>query len=243
MITSKDNQQIKTLRKLAQKRARSKDGRFVAEGEDLVRAALAAGWDPEGIYHDTEAAAEFGAHPRAVAVEPEVLASASALGSGARVLALFPAPQQQQRVDGRLVLRLDGVADPGNVGTLIRAAAAFADAPVRLGVGCADPFSPKALRAAMGATFRHPPELDAPLPDAGAALVVLDQRAERTLAELEISGPVVICAGAERSGVSSSVREQADLLARIPMRAEGPESLNVAMAATIALHQLAGIDR
>lgn len=242
MITAKDNPQIKELKKLQEKRFRVRRGVFAAEGEDLVIAALDAGWTPERIFHTEDAPEAVREHAAAWAVDYDVLASATALGSGARVVAVFALPEAREPVLGQLNLYLEGIADPGNVGTLIRSAAAFCDAPVMLGAGCAEAWSPKALRAAMGSTFTRPPVENAQLPAAGATIIALDGSGEIAIQDVAVDGPVVICAGAERHGVSAETLERADLVARIPMRSDGPESLNVAMAATIALHTLAGIN-
>lgn len=241
MITSKDNPQIKELKKLQEKRFRSRRGQFAAEGEDLVAAALEAGWVPERIFHAPDAPDDLQAHESAWAVDYDVLASASSLGSGARAIAVFEQVDAAGLELGELTLYVEGVSDPGNVGTLIRSAAAFADSPVLLGPGCAEPWSPKALRAGMGATFAKPPVSDAVLPESGATIVALDGSGDIDIADIEIDGPVVICAGAERDGLSAETLARADIVARIPMRPDGPESLNVAMAATVALYQLAGI--
>lgn len=241
MITSRDNPQIKELKKLQEKRFRSRRGLFVAEGEDLVAAALAAGWSPERLFVTPDAPEELLAHPNAWPVEYDLLAGASALGSGARAIATFEQATIDQSEPGALTLYVEGVSDPGNVGTLIRSASAFSDGPVLFGAGCAEAWSPKALRAAMGATFANPPVADATIPE-NATVVALDGGGDLDIEDVEVEGPVVICAGAEREGLSAETLERADLVARIPMRAGGPESLNVAMAATIALYELAERD-
>jgi TrmH family RNA methyltransferase len=242
MITSKDNPQIKELKKLQERRFRARRGQFVAEGEDLVLAALAAGWTPQRIFHAPDAPEEISTHSAAWAVEYDVLASASGLGSGSRAIAVFDEPEPREAQFGELALFVEGVSDPGNVGTLVRSAAAFCDSAVLLAPGCAEPWSPKALRAGMGATFAHPPISNAALPAAGGVTVVaLDGTGEIEISDVEVEGPVVVCAGAERDGLSPATLAAADLIARIPMRVDGPESLNVAMAATVALYELAGI--
>lgn len=241
MITSKDNQQIKDLKKLQEKRFRSRRKQFVAEGEDLVAAALAAGWVPDRIFHAPDAPEWVGEQPSAWEVDYAVLADASGLGSGTRTIAVFDDIEAQEIEIGELALYVEGIADPGNIGTLIRSAAAFSDSPVLLGPGCAEPWSPKALRAGMGATFVKPPVTDAVLPESGATVIALDGSGDIEIGDVEVEGPVVVCAGAERDGLSEETLARADLVARIPMREGGPESLNVAMAATVALYQLAGI--
>jgi TrmH family RNA methyltransferase len=241
MITSKDNPQIKELKKLQEKRFRTRRGQFAAEGEDLVEAALSAGWVPERIFHAPDAPDALRAHEAAWEVDYDVLAGATALGSGARAVAVFEQPAPRPVEIGELALYVEGVSDPGNVGTLIRSASAFCDSPVLLGAGCAEPWSPKALRAGMGATFAYAPVENAQLPAEGVTVVALDGSGESTIGEVAVSGPVVICAGAERDGLSAETLARADVVARIAMRDGGPESLNVGVAATIAMYQLAGI--
>src|SRR5919206_214397 len=148
-ITSPHNEALKEIRKLAGRRWRDKLGEFVAEGEDLLAAADAAGWEPLARY----VAAESGL--QGVEVAPHVLQQVSQLGSGTRALAVYaqrwaPAPT------GPRCLALWGVNDPGNVGTALRSALAFGASAVALGPGSADPFGPKAVRASMGAVFSVP---------------------------------------------------------------------------------------
>jgi RNA methyltransferase, TrmH family len=222
MIRSPDNDKLKTIRKLAQKRWREKLGLFVAEGEDLVAAAERAGWEPRFVLRAGED------------VEPELLDAVSALGSGSRVIGVYE--QRWAAPGGDLSVWLHGVEDPGNVGTIIRSAHGLADGPVILGPGCADPFSPKAVRATMGSLFARPPAR-AGFEELEGARVALDAAAADPLGEL--SAPVVLCLGAERDGLPATLLDAADATARIPLRAGGPESLNVAMTAAIALYEAA----
>lgn len=223
LITSPDNQKLKQIRKLRSKRERARSGLFVAEGEDLVEAAQAAGWEAEAILVAGDAAAATGG--AAIGVEPKLLRAASALGSGSRIIAIYR--QRWSEPGGELSVYLHGVSDPGNIGTIIRAAHAFADGPVILGPGCADPYSPKAVRASMGSIFAKPPARarfgDLP----GTRVAFRAGGAE----SWEADGPLVLCFGSERGDLP----EGADVEAGIPMRA-GPDSLNVAMAATVALY-------
>ena len=224
MITSKDNEQLKTIRKLHDKRWREKLDLFCAEGEDLVEAAEDAGWEPETLLVAGDD------------VEPELLDSVSSLGSGTRAIGVYR--RRFAEPGGEVSVYLHGVGDPGNVGTIVRAAHALCDGPVVLGPGCADPFSPKAVRASMGSLFARPPAR-AKLPELSGALVALDAGAEATLRQALPDGPLVLCLGSEREGLPAEVLERADARARIPLRAEGAESLNVAMAATVALYEVA----
>ena len=223
MITSTDNEQLKTIRKLQQKSWRERLDVFAAEGEDLVEAAEAAGWEPETLLIAGED------------VEPELLAGVSSLGSGTRVIGVYR--RRWSQPGGDLSVYLHGVGDPGNVGTVIRSAHALCDGPVLLGPGSADPYSPKAVRASMGSIFARPPARAQPgeLP---GTLVALDAAAPATLSELQAQPPLVLCLGAEREGLPPELLSRAGEHVRIALRPDGPESLNVAMAATVALHEV-----
>jgi TrmH family RNA methyltransferase len=222
MITSPDNQQLKTIRKLHEKRGRDRAGLFIAEGEDLVEAAAAAGWQPEVLLRSGED------------VEPKLLDAVSTLGSGTRVIGVYR--QRWAEPGGELAVYLHGVGDPGNVGTVVRSAHALADGPVVLGPGCADPWSPKAVRASMGSVFARPPAR-APFSSLGGTTVALDARSGAPLQEVPLGSPEILCLGAEREGLPTELAAAADVVAHLPLRADGPDSLNVAMAATVALYE------
>ena len=223
MITSNDNDKLKMIRKLARRRDRERTGLFAAEGEDLVAAADAAGAEAEFVLVAGED------------VEPSLLDAVSSLGSGTRVIGVYR--QAWSEPAGELSLYLHGVGDPGNVGTAIRSAHALCDGPVVLGPGCADPYSPKAVRASMGSVFARPPAR-AEAGELRAATVALVADAERALDELEPAPPVVVCVGAEREGLPPEIVSAADATARIPVRRDAPDSLNAAMAATVGLYEL-----
>jgi len=149
-ITSQQNRALKEIRKLRQRRRwRDRAGRFVAEGEDLLAAADEAGWEPVERY------SAAGSGLPGVEVEADALASVSGLASGTRALAVYEERWLQAPV-GPMCVYLHGVSDPGNVGAILRSAAAFGASSVALGPGSADPFSPKAVRASMGAVFAVP---------------------------------------------------------------------------------------
>jgi len=131
-ITSPDNAKLKEIRKLNQRRrARSHAGRFVAEGEDLLQAADAAGWKP------VERLCITGSGLPGIEVEPELLAAVSELGSGTRTLAVYE-QRFRRRAQGPLCVYLEGVGDPGNVGTILRSAEAFGAGSVAFGPATAD---------------------------------------------------------------------------------------------------------
>ena len=230
MITSPHNDKLKEVRKLRQRRHRRE--RFVAEGEDLLAAADAAGWDPV----ERLAAADSGLPGDEVL--PELLAAASALGSGVRTLAVYD-ERWAERPVGPVCVYLHGVRDPGNVGTVLRSAEAFGAACVALGPGSADPFGPKAVRASMGAIFAVPVvRCDGPAGLPGTT-VALDAEASSALADaladISPADHISLLVGAEREGLPPELVQGADHAVRIPI---ATHSLNAAMAATVALYEL-----
>ena len=125
------------------------------------------------------------------------------------------------------------MGDPGNVGTLIRAADALGPAFLALSEGCADPTGPKAMRASMGALFRVP---IVGFDDAPGRRVALVPRGGQPLEEIQLDAPTTFVLGAEREGLPDKVLSKCDGRATIPLAADA-ESLNVAMAGTIALYE------
>ena len=166
-------------------------------------------------------------------VEPALLAEVSTLGHPPRVIGLFRRPEPSAAAE--VSLALWRVSDPGNVGALLRSADAFG-AGVKLSAGCADPFGPKALRAAMGSTFRVPL---ARFELRNAVALVAD--GGEPLADVELERYSTFVLGAEREGLPEEIVERCDVRATIPVRSV--ESLNVAMAGTIALYERARRDR
>ena len=230
MITSADNTKLKGTRRLAARKQRDITGRFVAEGEDLVAAAAAAGWDP--VWQLSAAGSGLPGEE----VLPKLLADVSALGSGTRTLAVYE--QRWAEALESPCVALWGVHDPGNVGTVLRSAAAFGAKSVALGPESADPYSPKAVRASMGAVFtvavkrvKDPGDLPAPR-------VGLAARAGTPLDELGEIGTLVV--GGERRGLPEAVLAACEKTAHIPILTE---SLNAAMAATVGLYEANRIAR
>ena len=226
-ITSPNNEQLKEVRKLAGRKWRDKTRTFVAEGEDLIAAAGAAGWRPELLL----CAAGSGLEGDEVA--PHLLRQHSQLGSGTRALAVYPQRWAPAAV-GPVCVALWGVNDPGNVGTVLRSALAFGAGSVALGPGTADPYGHKAVRASMGAIFDVPVVRVAEAGELPGRKVALAARAGRALSELE-AREVTLVIGAEREGLPAEVIAACDETAHIPIRSE---SLNAAMAATIGLYEV-----
>jgi TrmH family RNA methyltransferase len=231
-ITSPYNRRLKSARRLHRHSERERSGRFLAEGEDLIDAARRAGRTPLEGYRAS------GASPHRdgfLEVAPQALKAISTLASGSRVVGVFE--QRWCQAQGPLCVYLHAVGDPGNVGTVLRCAHVFGASCVALGPGCADPHSPKAVRASMGAIFsvdlarvadprELPGEQIALVPDAG-----------QLLSELELPpGPErTLLVGGERDGLPPQIVAGCAHSTRL---AAGPESLNAAMAAAVALYEL-----
>jgi len=221
VITSRDNEKLKLVRKLHERKWRDKLGLFACEGEDLVHAATA---EPVELLVAGEN------------VEPALLAEVSTSGHPPRMIGVYRRADLPAAEPRAAVLALWRVADPGNVGTLIRTADAFG-AAIALSEGCADPTGPKALRATAGAIWRVP---QLPFPATGSEdastprykRIALSSHGGVPLAEAYLAGNVVLLLGAEREGMPAEVER--DLEAWIPI---GSESLNVAAAGAIALYE------
>jgi TrmH family RNA methyltransferase len=222
MITSRDNEKLKLVRKLAQRKHREESGLFVCEGEDLVEAALGAGVEPVELLVAGEN------------VAAELLATASGLPHPARVVGVYRA-SELPRDPRDVALGLWSVGDPGNVGTLVRTADAFG-AAVALSPGCADPLGQKALRASAGAIFRVPLVKWDDQPGRRVALVA-HGGVPLAEARAELEPPFTLLLGSEREGLPDDLVTVSDVVVTIPLPGEA-ESLNVAAAGAIALYEL-----
>jgi TrmH family RNA methyltransferase len=218
VITSPTNEKLKLVRKLQSERWRRKLALFVAEGEDLVDAARAAGVEPVELLVAGEN------------VAPELLAAVSDLPHPPRIVAVY---RRADLPSDKLFLgvALWRVGDPGNVGAVVRTAGAFG-ASVALSAGCADPTSPRALRASAGAIFRTP---IGGFDDAPGRRVALVAHGGQPLADVLLDAPVSFVLGAERTGLPDEIVARCDEVATIPISGE-IESLNVAATAAIALY-------
>ena len=199
-ITSSHNQKLKEIRKLRMRRRdRERSGMFVAEGEDLLAAADAAGWQPR------ERFCAAGSGLPGTEVEPQLLSDASGLASGTRALAIYE-ERWSPAAAGPVCVYLHAVNDPGNVGTILRSALAFGASSVAFGPGSADPFSPKAVRASMGAVFAVAlarVNTLADLPGTKLALVA-DQGEPLTDVRDDLKGDLTLLIGSEREGLPSA---------------------------------------
>ena len=223
LISSRENEKLKLVRKLHERSWRDKLGLFVAEGEDLVDAAAAAGIDPVELLVAGEN------------VDRGLLREVSVLGHPARVIAVFRRGDLPRGPLPATGLALWQVSDPGNVGTLIRSADALGPAFVALSEGSADPTGSKALRASTGALFRVPVIA---YDDAPGRRIALVAHGGRPLKDVDLGGPTTFVLGAERGGLPEDVLARCDDRATIPLAAEA-DSLNVGTAGAIALYERA----
>jgi TrmH family RNA methyltransferase len=227
MISSPNNEKLKLVRKLRDPKHREREGLFVTEGEDLLEAGLAAGAEPHFVL------SAGGSGLDGEEVEPALLADVSTLGSSTRAIAVWP--QLWADSPEPVCVYLHAVADPGNVGAIVRTAHALLGGSVVLGPDCADPYSPKAVRATMGAVFGQPlvrAGIEA-TPKPRAALVAHGGEGLDAL-----GATATLCLGAEREGLPDEVLAECDFKLTIPLRPGGAESLNVAAAAAIGCERI-----
>jgi TrmH family RNA methyltransferase len=229
-ITSPNNQHLTEIRRLARANARAASGRFVVEGEDFYEAACAARISP--LYVLCAKGYPGAAGSGFLEVAPELLAKVSALASSTRLIGVYE--QRWSAPVGPLAVALWGVADPGNVGTVIRSAYAFGASCVALGPGSADPFGPKAVRATMGSLFAMPLARFSGLAELPGKVVGLAPNAGERL-EGGFDGTVTLLIGSEREGLPGALLAGCHEVRHIRQRAG--ESLNAAMAATVALYE------
>ena len=244
-ITSRRNPLAVRLKRLGtDKKARRAEGRFLCEGVKLVEEALRWGAEVELLAAAEGAALPAGLPPetRRVALPAELLAYVSTVDTPQGVLALCRTPETAPPAElppGRYLV-LDGVQDPGNVGTIWRTADAFGAQGLFLLPGCAEPFSPKTVRSTMGACFRLPvweaelETLSALLGRAGLPLYATALRHDtEDLRAVPLDRAAVVI-GSEGRGVSPAVLAACEKTLKIPMR-DRCESLNAAAAAAVVL--------
>ena len=230
-ITSRSNPLMAHIRKLASSRSyRRESGEYLGDGVKLLREAVRWGAALTAVvYTAGTALPELPAGVRAVEVPEDLMRSVSPMESpqGVLFLAKLPPERPEGPLTGRRYLALEGVQDPGNVGTILRTADAFGADGLLLLPGCADLYNPKTVRASMGAVFRLPAwncsleELAALREDA------VDPR------EADLTCGVVLI-GSEGRGLSREAMALCGGVLRIPMR-ERCESLNAAIAAAVLL--------
>ena len=242
-ITSRKNpllQQVKKL--LSSRKAREEAGLFVSDGTKLLEEAVKyfSGLDTVILSEGVEA--NVPEQVRVIRVPGDVMESISPMQSPQGALFLCRLPEKQKFMPQQGCLILDGIQDPGNLGTMLRTADAL-EIPVVLLEGCADPYSHKVVRSSMGAVFRTPvvqstwTEVQAACRKAGIPIAVtaLSERA-KDLRQADLKQMAVVI-GSEGQGVRKEILENADAELIIPMNPKC-ESLNAAVAATIVMWQM-----
>jgi RNA methyltransferase, TrmH family len=241
-LTSRDNPRVKRWAKLVRDASlRRKEGRLLVEGPHLVESALRAGLEPHALLvsergrrHPEIASLAAGANP--VVLSDRVFAAIVDADNPPGIAAEVSFPSVRKPGD---CVFLEGIQDPGNVGAIMRSAAAFGAAALVLDRACADAWSAKTLRAAMGAHFalqvRSVASLEDELQRFAGRILCAVPRGGVALDGADLDGPIGWLFGAEGQGVSAEAAKHADLKVTIPM-AGGSESLNVAAAAAICLY-------
>lgn len=242
-ITSRKNPLLQQVRKLlSSRKERETAGLFVADGTKLL--AEAVRWWPglETVILSDGVEAEVPDSVRLVYVPEDVMESVSAMHSPQGALFVCRLPEKEAFVPQRGMLLLDGIQDPGNLGTILRTADAL-EIPVALLEGCADPYSHKVARASMGAIFRSPvvqttwqtAKAAFDRENIPVAVTALTDRAE-DLRNADLKNMAVVI-GSEGQGVRQEILDRADAELIIPMN-QHCESLNAAIASAIVMWQM-----
>ena len=242
-ITARKNPLIQQVRRLlSSKKEREEAGLFVADGTKLLREAVCHYPGLDTVILSDGVEAELPEHLKVVRVPAEIMEYISPMQTPQGALFLCRLPEQSAFIPVPGMLLLDGIQDPGNIGTILRTADALG-VPVALLEGCADPYGHKTVRASMGAVFRVQPvqttwdAVRAACADAGitvAATALSDRAKDIRTADLSAMAVVI---GSEGRGVRSEILRDAGAELIIPMT-EHCESLNAAVAATIVMWQM-----
>lgn len=251
-ITSTKNERIKELAKLKKKKYREEKGCFLIEGEKSVGEAIASRCTIHQILVNVEQKDKFShllmedsaENAEVWQCSPHVIEAVGDAKTPQGILAVVSKTSIKTQIEKGMVVVLDDVADPQNVGTIIRTADAVGAGGVILTAGCADFLSPKAIRASMGSVFHIPIVAEAEI---GQVLKELKSKGMQVVAgHLQgrgafcfASDEVAIVVGNESRGVSQQTEQMADVLCKIPIYGQA-ESLNVAVAAGILLYAVKG---
>jgi TrmH family RNA methyltransferase len=248
-IASRDNALFKQLKKLSSSaRERRKSQQTLLDGAHLVAACVEQGTIPEWLVvaasarHEPEIQALAGSVPerRVAILEDALFCELSTVESPTGIAALITIPAPPVAPEARFCVLLESVQDPGNLGSILRSAAAAGCDSAWLSPGCADAWSPKVLRSGMGAHFLlnilERQDLEALAENFSGKVLATTLQAETSLFQCDLSGMLALVIGNEGTGISPELRAHANLTARIPMPG-GAESLNAAAAAAICLFE------
>jgi TrmH family RNA methyltransferase len=248
MITSASNDRVKYVRALSHRKARQEEGRFVVEGVRLIEEAVRANVRPDFLFFTAEAG-ERGQklverlHATGVVcldVTPGVMRICSETETPPGILAVVTIPSPLLPQHSTLSVVADALRDPGNLGTLLRTAAAAGVDEVLLGPGTVDAYNPKVVRGAMGTHFRLPmaamtwPTITQHL--AGRPVWLADVRGATLYTQVDWTQPSALIVGGEAEGTSAEASALATERVSIPMQ-HGIESLNAAVATAVILFE------
>lgn len=251
-IESANNERVRSWSHLKSKKGRLKHGRFIVEGQRVVEELLASSYGLEALLWDVSSDildSHFLDHPklreRVFELSPAAFAAVSDTSTSQGVIAIaqIPAPSASQSLPARALL-LDGVQDPGNVGTILRSSNAFGFSAICCGSNTVDPFGPKVVRSAMGGTFHLQISTESSLDFVTrwrdqhplGRVVVATADATEICYSSDLRDDLLLVVGGEAFGASPEVQALADLEVSIPMGVE-TESLNVAVATSILLYE------
>jgi len=253
-IESKNNSRIREYKRLKEKKHRMKEGLYLVEGFRLLEEAFKAGRHVHVVLYEKGKEMEFSRYiePYAentdvIVTEKDVLRELSSTVHPQGVIGILTLEDGSSEeislsdTSTGLLIYLDGLQDPGNLGTIIRSAHASGAKGIILGKNTVDPFNEKVIRSSMGSIFYLPIYLEGEKTldqfiSAGYHLAVTSLKAQKNLYHEDLTGKMIIAIGNEGSGVTEEVEEKADLLLKIPMPG-GAESLNAAVAASIVLFE------
>jgi RNA methyltransferase, TrmH family len=250
VIQSTKNPWVQSVVRLHKSSVRCEKKRFLIEGENLVSEGIRCGWPLDSIvatqkWLETSADwfRQLDSRTPQYLVSDQVMKVMATTESPDGILAVArfrdPHPEQSERPS--LGLALDGLQDPGNLGTLLRSAVACGADSLVLGDGSVDPYNAKVLRSTAGQWFRMPPQqvsLDAWIKAnrKNGAQVLAASMGGKSFWEWDLQGPTIFVLGNEGSGVSKQVLDQCDGVVSVPMK-HNVESLNVAMTGTLLLYE------
>lgn len=253
VIQSKDNELLKSIAKLKEKRYRVKTGEFIIEGFRFVEEALKSDFEVETVliseeqekrWNDFELENKLKSGIRVAWVKDELIKHLCSTENPQGIIAVLKKNKfnLSQHQDGGFYVLIDKLQDPGNLGTIIRTSHAAGASGVILTKGTVDPYNEKTLRATMGSIFRIPViddlnyEFVDKLREKGYKLIATSLEKSMSLYDADLKQNVILSVGNEGNGISTEVFERADIRVRIPMPGEA-ESLNVSSAAAILIFE------
>lgn len=252
-IVSKSNPVIKMAKKLKEKKYRAESRQFLVEGFRFLEEALKSGKKVDKIFYVPEKEEDFRKYIMPNLKEEEIytvpetlLKELSSTVHPQGVVGIVQMDENYETKDSipfmnSMYIYLDGLQDPGNLGTIIRSAHAAEAGGILLGKNTVDPYSDKVLRSSMGSVFHLPLYSDGDLmlkklQSQGYKLAVTSLEATRSLYEEDLTKNLILVIGNEGSGVTKEIQENAEVLLKIPMPG-GAESLNAAVAASVVLFE------